>query len=202
MYILKEELLNLIETGQLMILPLLDKGQIGELTIDLRLGYNFLVSIHGRNPFLDASHNHEDRFSIRSSFQETRRLLGETFILHPQQTILGSSLEYMKLPKDIFAELSLRSSYLRLGISISAIVQSGYCGCFSIELTNTNHTAINLTIGAPLFQARFYRIAKEQNYFSKKRKYMCQVRPLLSAVNADHDLKILQEVYKERYHKP
>lgn len=196
----KEDINKLLKSKELVISPLLELDQIGELTIDFRLGYNFLVTIHSNNPFLDASLNNDDKFPLKSSFQETRRLLGDTFLLHPSQTVLASSLEYIKLPQNVYAVLSMRSSYLRMGISLSAIVQPGYCGCISIELTNINTIPINLTVGAALFQARLYSANATTNYFAKKRKYMCQVRPVASAVNEDSDLKELNKIWKNNNH--
>lgn len=200
MILTKTEIQDRIKGGNLVISPLLDLGQIGEMSVDFRLGYNFLATIHGKNPFVDASLNNKDKFPIKSSFQETRRLPGETFLLHPNQTVLASSLEYIKLPNDVYAELSMRSSYLRLGLSISAIVQPGYSGCISIELTNVNKVAINLTIGAAIFQARLQKLKESTNYFSKPRKYMCQVRPVISAVTEDGDLKQLHELWRKNNH--
>jgi dCTP deaminase len=200
MTLTKEEILKLIIEKSLYICPLLDDGQIGDMTVDFRLGTDFLVTIHGSNPFIDASLNNEDRFPIKSSFQETRRKVGETFLFHPNQTVLASSLEYVKLPKNVYAELSMRSSYLRLGLTVSAIVQPGYCGCLSLELTNTNKVPLNLTVGAAMIQARLFSVSKDSNYFSRKRKYMCQVRPLISAVASDSDFKILHNIWKKNNH--
>lgn len=200
MNLTKEQIKQLIKEEKLSISPLLDPEQIGDLTIDFRLGTDFLVTIHGSNPFIDASLNNNDKFPIKSSFQETRRKLGETFLFHPNQTVLASSLEYVKLPKNVYAELTMRSSYLRLGLSISAIVQPGYCGCLSIELTNVNKVPLNLTVGASIMQARLFEVKDELNYFSKKRKYMCQVRPLISAVAADGDFKHLHRIWKQNNH--
>lgn len=200
MILTKTEIQDLLQSEELIISPLLESSQVGELSIDFRLGYNFMVTIHGSNPFLDGSLNNEDRFPIKTSFQETRRQLGETFLLHPQQTVLASSLEYVKLPRNVYAILSMRSSYLRLGLSLSAILQPGYCGCVSIELTNINKVPINLTVGAPLFQVRLYRTTETLNYFVKERKYMCQVRPLVSSVTEDSDLVILNKIWKLNNH--
>lgn len=200
MILTKKNLLDLIESKELVISPLLELDQIGELTVDFRLGYNFLVTVHNNNPFLDASLNNEDKFPIKASFQETRRLLGDTFLLHPNQTILTNSLEYVKLPQNVYAVLSLRSSYLRMGLSLSAILQPGYCGCISLELTNVNKIPINLTVGAAILQARLYYTESKTNYFSKKRKYMCQVRPVASASNEDTDLIELNKIWKANNH--
>jgi len=196
MNLVKADMDQLIQQGKLTISPLLDAKQIGDMAIDFRLGTDFLVAIDGSNPFIDASLNNYDRFPIKNSFQETRRKLGETFLFHPHQTVLASSLEYVKLPKDVCVELTMRSSYLRLGLSLASIVQPGYCGCFSIELTNVNKTPVNLTVGAAIMQARLFKISAESNYFAKRRKYMCQVRPLISAVATDGDFAHLHEIWK------
>lgn len=195
-YLGEKDIRRLFDSGDLIIRPLLDAKQINGISIDFRLGTDFLVSIQGREPYINASLNDNETRSIDSFFQETRRKVGETFLLHPHQTILATSLEYVKLPKNIFAVLSMRSSYSRLGLSISSSLQPGYCGCISLELTNTNKSAINLTIGACLFQAFFGMIKEEQNYFHKNRKYYCQVRPQITLFNEDGDLKLLKKIWE------
>lgn len=180
----------------LFITPLLEPDkQIGELGIDFRLGCDFLVSIQGREAFINASHNGDkQQKNIHQFFQPTRRQLGETFILHPHQTILAVSLEYVKMPDDLLLMLMMRSSYTRLGLTISTMVQPGYCGCISLELTNNNRNSINLTVGARVFQAIFIP-TEPTKYFSKERKYTCQVRPEPSAANADTDLALLNKLW-------
>lgn len=187
---------KLIEDGELYIKPLLDKDQVTEVGVDFRLGGNFLVSVQGRDPLINASLN--DEFGKRTSkhfFQETRRQLGETFILHPSQTVLATSLEYVRLPDDYMLVLCMRSSYSRLGLTMSTIAQPGYCGCLSIELTNYNNNPINLSIGSRIFQGLFYQADTKTRYFDKQRKYVCNVRPEPSAVTNDPDLIILNNLW-------
>jgi dCTP deaminase len=191
-----ETINQLIKEEKLVIKPLLEQDQITEIGIDFRLGGNFLVSVQGRDPLISASLNNE--FGKRSSkhfFQETRRQLGETFILHPNQTILATSLEYVKIPTDYLLMLCMRSSYSRLGLTMSTIAQPGYCGCLSIELTNYNNNPINLSIGARIFQGLFYQTDKETKYLDKPRKYVCNVRPEPSAVINDEDLITLNKLW-------
>lgn len=197
MYLSKEEIEKLISSKELVIKPLLDKSQVGNISVDFRLGYDFLVSKQGREPFIDTSLNNESSTqSVASFFKKTRRRPGETFLLHPNQTILASSLEYIRLPEDVSIVLNMRSSYARLGITMATIVQPGYCGCISLEFTNSSNNSINLTVGSRLIQARFIHLTKKTNYFEKERKYICQVRPVVSAVNTDSDLVILNRYYK------
>jgi dCTP deaminase len=198
MYLTKERLLKLYKDNELIIKPLLSNEQFGEISLDLRLGSDFLVSIQGREPFIDTTGDSYSR-PISSFFQETKRLIGESFYLHPHQTVLCSSLEYLKLPNNIFLTLSSRSSYSRLGLSISAIVQPGYCGCIPIELTNNSNNPIKLLVGASILQARFFELSSDTNYFNTNRKYTCQVRPIASKISKDEEIdKLLNLFNKEK----
>lgn len=195
MYLTKDEINNLLNT-EIFIRPLLDNNQISEVSVDLRIGGDFLVSIQGRNAFINASQNDAKMGEIGGFFQETRRKFGETFLLHPHQTVLASSLEYIKLPNNIFGILTMRSTYSRLGLTLSSIIQPGYCGCISLELTNTSNNSINLTVGAAIFQIQFVRLENDQNYFGRARKYICQVRPCVPAIAKDKELDILNTIWK------
>lgn len=202
MYLQKENILELIQSGQLIIRPLLDESkQINEMSIDLRLGYDFLVAIQGREPFIDATRHNENVKPIQSFFQETRRRLGDTFILHPNQTVLTTSLEYIKLPSNVYAIVTMRSSFARLGMMLSTIVQPGYSGCVSLELTNLNRNPINITVGSRIVQVRLAKLENPSNYFNQHRKYICNVRPEVSAANKDGELDKLRILWENNNHR-
>ncbi|MBD3905992.1 dCTP deaminase [Chryseobacterium sp. Ch-15] len=189
--IVKEELKKLLENRELIITPILEEKQFGEISFDFRIGTDFLTQHQGRNAFIDTTKNNNITRSIKSSYTETRRKLGEEFLIHPSQPTLFSTLEYVKLPKNIYAVLNLRSSYSRLGLSISTIVQPGYCGCLSVEIVNSGNTSLNILTGTRFLQARFFKISENTEYFSSERKYACQVRPVSSKANEDEDLEKL-----------
>jgi dCTP deaminase len=196
MFLTRQEIEERIVKNELVVRPLLEKSQISSVSLDFRLGCDFLASIQGRDPFIDASIRSGKIGNINNFFQETRRQLGDTFILHPGQTILASSLEYFKMPNNLLALANLRSSYARLGLNILSRLEPGYCGCVSVELTNPGNSAIRLTVGACMFQMHFVEIAREQSYHDRPRKYMCQVRPQPSNLYSDNDLSILQKVFE------
>lgn len=191
----KSDIQGLISNKKLTIVPLLDPNQIGGISVDLRIGLDFLSQHQGREAFIDTTEDTISNRPIKSHFTETRRKLGENFLLHPSQPVLFSTLEYIKLPNDVFVDLALRSSYNRLGLSISAIVQPGYCGCISVEVVNSGNTPIKIMSGARFLQARFYKLNKSVDYFNIKRKYTCQVRPVASKANEDDDLKKLLNLF-------
>jgi dCTP deaminase len=189
----------MIKSKKMYIRPLLEESQISNIGIDFRLGCNFLVSVHGREAFINTSLNDATgtgQRDVKRFFQESRRQLGETFILYPNQTVLASSLEYVKMPNDHMLTLYMRSSYSRLGLTVSTIVQPGYCGCLSIELTNNNNNPINLVVGARVFQGVMMPSDAESNYFGNPRKYVCSVRPEPSAAILDGDIQTLANLWK------
>lgn len=197
MYLNKIDIENMIATQQLHIRPLLDQSQVTSISVDLRLGCDFLVSIKCRDPFIDATRENDAYENIYKFYQETRRQIGETFFLHPNQTIMASSLEYIKLPNDVAAIIDMRSSYARMGLTMNSSLEPGYCGCVSIVLTNTSMNPIKLTVGTRLFSMKFVRVGNDTpNYFENRRKYMCQVRPVLSNIFEDKDLEHLEKIRK------
>jgi dCTP deaminase len=171
--------------------PLLDKAQIGEVTVDLRLGYDFLVSIVTRRPFIGVSRGDAGFRSVGSYFQPTRRELGERFILYPDQVVLTTTLEYVALPVDTYADVLTRSSYTRLGIAVNTMIQPGYRGCFSIELFNQGNNPIELIVGAKMFQMRMTKIEGPSPYGGVERKYFGNVRPTPSRAADDEDVQRL-----------
>lgn len=195
MYLNNKEINEQITGGNLHIRPLLDTAQITNISVDLRLGFDFLVSIKCRDPFIDATREDGAFENIYKFYQETRRQVGETFFLHPNQTIMASSLEYLKLPNNIAAIIDMRSSYARMGLAMNSSLEPGYCGCVSIVLTNTSMNPIKLTVGTRLFSIKFVKMSDDTPaYFERKRKYMCQVRPVLSNIFEDNDLLLLESI--------
>jgi len=178
--------------------PLLDEGQIGEVTTDLRLGYDFLVSIMTRRPYIGFAREDRGFRSVTSYFQPTRRELGERFVLYPGQVVLSTTLEYVALPSDVHADLLTRSSYTRLGIAVNTLVQPGYRGCFSVELFNHGNNPVELVVGAKMFQMRLTKLPGDLPYGGVQRKYFGNVRPTPSRADEDKDLPRLLRIGRKR----
>ena len=173
--------------------PLLDQKQIGATSIDLRLGYDFLVSIVTRRSYIGIARDANFR-SIATYFQATRRDLGERFILYPNQVALTTTLEYVGLPLDVSADLLTRSSYTRLGVALNTMVQPGYRGCLSVELFNHGNNPIELVVGAKMFQLRLNELDEPVAYGGLERKYFGNVRPTPSKAADDADLPRLAKI--------
>ena len=173
----------------LSIQPLLEASQIGNVTIDLRLGYDFLVSVLTRRPFISLNEVDADYRAVPSFFQNTRRELGDKFVLYPNQLVLATTLEYIALPDDVFADLLTRSSYTRLGIAMSTMIQPGFRGCLPLELSNHSNNPIELIVGSRLVQARLFETVEGGSYQTGvARKYIGAIRPVPSKAATDHDI--------------
>jgi dCTP deaminase len=178
--------------------PLLQEAQIGPVSVDLRLGYDFLVSILTRRPTIEP-HPLENikKRGIQSYFQETRRRLGERFILYPHQVVLSTTVEYLALPQNVYADVMVRSSYGRLGISVTTMMQPGWRGTVPLEIFNHGNTPVEMVVGSCICQARFFQIENQAEYVAERldpRKYFGSMRPTVSKADHDGELSILSRM--------
>lgn len=189
------------EEKSLFIEPLLDReAQLNATGVDLRLGCDFLVSIMTRRPSVELTPTESHR-SIESYFQETRRDLGDTFLLYPHQVALATTLEYLSVPQNFLVDIVTRSSFNRLGVQLSTSVQPGYRGCVSLELVNHGQSPIQLVVGGRIVEARFFEIEAPQEYVEPgraPRKYLANVRPIVSQADCDTELAPLERIRKRR----
>jgi len=197
----KKQLIESLESDEdntLFLEPILDMSQIGNVSIDLRLGYDFQVSILTRKSYIELSQvEGETHRGIASYFQETRRELGDKFILYPNQVVLTTTLEYISVPSNCYADILSRSSYTRLGIHINTMLQPGFRGCVPLELFNHGNNAIELVVGSRVCQARIFSTEKNNDYLEEDtRKYYGDVRPTVSLADNDKDLKTLNTACK------
>ncbi|MBF9035205.1 dCTP deaminase [Rhodobacterales bacterium HKCCE2091] len=179
--------------------PLLSAEQIGAISVDLRLGYDFLVSVLGEQASISVDPRNSES-SPENFFQSIRRDLGDAFLIHPGQAVLATSLEYVGLPNNVYAEVVSRSSYHRLGLSISSTFQPGFRGCISLELFNLSNAPIELVVGSRIVQVKFLEVSAEVEYLTegRRRKYIGNVRPTVSRASRDEELKVLIDLSNQR----
>lgn len=188
----KEKINNLLRDKKLIISPILDAEQIGQSSVDLRLGNIFRMSRQTREPYIDVNNNDIDRF-----FDTTYRDFGQDFIIYPNQLVLASTFEFIKLPNNIMSHVYTRSSINRLGINIASIVQPGYSGTLTLELKNNGHNAIRLKTGMRVVQLVLFDVENSEfTPYSKIRnaKYIANTEPKISNIYDDKDLEILRNL--------
>src|SRR2546423_7683165 len=86
---------------------------------------------------------------------------GKSFILHPGEFVLGSTLEVVTLPDDLVARLEGKSSLGRLGLlihSTAGFVDAGWSGHPTLELSKVAHLPIAIYPGMKIRQISFIRM--------------------------------------------
>lgn len=145
----------------LTVTPIIDPdAQIGEASIDIRLGPDIIVARRatGATSF-DPSDGPAFREALRRRQAYVRRGLGDSFHLQPNEFVIARSLEYVQLPDDVRAQALGRSSWGRLGLVVATatLIQPGFKGTITLELTNLGNTPIVLQVGLPIAQLAFTR---------------------------------------------
>ena len=159
--LLFEDLVERLESNEagrrLTITPILDRQrQIGPGSVDLRLGTEFLEVVRQSNRSIDPVHPTPTAAAIAD-----RRLyvpLGDEFVLHPGQFVLGSTLEFFVIPDDVFGQVLSRSSWGRLGLLVATAVavQPGFRGVLTLELVNAGSVPIVLRPGLRVAQLQLW----------------------------------------------
>ncbi|WP_256684668.1 dCTP deaminase [Halococcus qingdaonensis] len=179
-----------LDTGELVIEPLADPElQIQPASVDLRLGREFLEFQRTNIPCIHPnSENEVDEYVTETVVDE-----GGEFILHPGDFVLGTTVEHVGVPDDLIARVEGRSSLGRLAIVIHAtagIVDPGYQGQVTLELSNLGTAPVALTPGMRISQVIFTELknAAEVPYGDERgSKYQGQVGPQASKIGSDDE---------------
>ena len=176
------------EDSRLTITPLLQipKGS----SVDLRLGCRFIIFRRTH----DTSFDPLDLATDPRIMQIYRELSWtERIVLHPQEMILASTLEYLALPSDLTAQVITRSSYGRLGLLGATAIQvhPNFHGCLTLELANLSNLPLVLTPGERVAQLVIWRTDRVE---PADEKYHCPVGPEFSKVRTDTESNILRAI--------
>jgi len=155
----RQEILKEIRQGSVEIEPF-DEGQVGPGSIDLHLGSEFRVFNKLRNACVV-----EDNISVEDL---TERLeTEESFTLMPGETVLGITLERIKLPANICGWLEGRSRFARMGLVIhmtAGFVQPGINNRQVLEIGNLAPFPLVLKPGVRVCQMILERTEGKASY--------------------------------------
>jgi dCTP deaminase len=132
-------------------------------SVDLRLGTSFRVFHNHRLPAIDLA---EPPTGVTEHVQIEDTA---SFVIHPGEFVLGSTVEWVELPDDIVARIEGKSSLGRLGLIVHAtagFVDPGFSGTLTLEITNLTRVPIILWPGKPIAQLSFMALdrAAERPY--------------------------------------
>jgi dCTP deaminase len=122
---------------------------------DVRLDRWFRLFDNHRYGVIDPA---EDQHELTHRFTPE---LGEPFILHPGEFVLGATLEVVGLPDNLAARLEGKSSLGRLGLlthSTAGFIDPGFEGQITLELSNVATLPIKLWPGMKIGQLCFFEM--------------------------------------------
>jgi dCTP deaminase len=88
-------------------------------------------------------------------------LTSEEFVLNPGDFILGSTSEYVTIPRDLVAQVDGKSSLGRLGIAIhitAGFIDPNFNGNITLEIANVSSKPFVLKEGMPIAQIVFFTL--------------------------------------------
>ena len=146
-----------IKAGRIVVDPF-DDSMVQPSSVDVRLDRYFRVFLNHTMPVID----------LKKNLEELTRLVeidvddpDRTFILHPGEFVLGSTLERVALPDDTVARIEGKSSLGRLGLlihSTAGFIDAGWNGHITLELSNVASLPITLYPGMKIGQISFLRM--------------------------------------------
>lgn len=184
-----------MDKNRIVITPLLDpEDQIGRVEVDLRLGYQFIIFKEHFQGTLNPKNLSSYESEISKYQEEVIIAHKKSIVLHPGRFIVGSTLEYVALPKDIEAQVEGRSSWARLGLTIATAttVHPMFKGIITLELSNNGTIPLELTPGIKIAQILFHKVEpplSEEEIEDIKCKYQCSIGPGFSRIFKDKDIE-------------
>ncbi|AUW95001.1 MAG: dCTP deaminase [Sulfobacillus thermosulfidooxidans] len=193
---LRERMQHPVIQERLVVTPLLSDAQVKGASIDVRLGTDFiLMKRSAAGPI--------DPMAMRTGvldYQERARVeVGEKMILHPNQLVLGVTLEFIQVPRDLMAYVIGRSSWGRLGLMVATavMVSPGYRGSLTLELANLADTPVYLYPGTRVAQLVFHQVDGASSAYAGAGKYTGPVGPEFSKLSWDEDWQAIQRMQPE-----
>ena len=189
---------------RIIISPLINaKEQFGPTSIDLRLGTRFKVVKNTHYTHMDPMKDVEEINRDIAIYTENIQIRAlKSFVLHPGEFALGSTLEFIRLPDDTAARLEGRSTWGRVGLQIhstAGFVDPGFSGSLTFELQNVGKVPLKLYAGMRIAQLSFYTSETSQIPYYKKRfsKYGGKMGTVSSKYGEDPEFKIFRKLLKK-----
>lgn len=159
-----------LKDGSLYVSPIFHPPQIGEASIDLRMG-NIAVTARTRatshvdpkKRVVAQEGDHDFQRALRQKLERHEIPFMEPVLIHPGQLTLASTLEWVQLPPNLVGQVTARSSWAREGLNIATAnqINPGYRGIITLELANHGPIPLKLYPGMRIAQITFYEAMGE-----------------------------------------
>ena len=174
-----------IESNRIVIDPLGDNC-IQPASVDVHLDSHLLLFRGSRQAYIDIR---KDQSNLTEMFEIKD---DEPFMLHPNEFVLGSTVEFIGIPDDLVSRLEGKSSLGRVGLlihSTAGYVDPGWQGRLTLELSNVANLPVTLYAGMKIGHLSFDRLSTpaENLYRSENlnSKYQGQTLPTASRMYSE-----------------
>jgi dCTP deaminase len=193
MFLNTEQIRDRLSKGDLVIDPIIEETQVASFTVDLRLGTEFIrlpspqVILHEKQPTQEATN------------EVILVELGQSIQIPPGAGLIGSTLEYLKIPVDLAGLLFSRAAWARVGVVTTTLtVDPGFQGKLVLPIFNHGNMPVILQPGIRIMQIGFGRV--ESSLAFAGAKYVHSVGPSFTfgRPQPDKDLEMLKARIAER----
>ena len=96
--------------------------------------------------------------------------------------VLASTVERFSIPNDVLAKVSDKSTWARRGLAVqNTIIEPGWNGFLTLELTNHGYSPIDIEAGSPIAQIIFHQLL-EPTELRYEGKYQDQADAPVAAI--------------------
>lgn len=160
---------------RLIVTPLIDAHkQFGPSSLDVRLGTDFAVLDRSNMSHIQTNGDPNLKAKLETYTRNVRLRPEESFYLHPNSFALASTLEFIRLPRNLAARIEGRSSWGRLGLQVHATagyIDPGFAGVITFELANAGSLPIELRPGFRIGQICFIRMSSPSTISYDQKAY-------------------------------
>lgn len=144
----------------------------GYFGYDIRISGDVFMPTHTLYPVSPA---HEDPTKTGIEHIQYDRQPLDGFVLKPGALVFASTLEYFNIPSYLVAMVLDKSTLARLGVAVqNTIVEPGWSGYLTVEITNHGPLDIHLRSGMPIAQMVFMQGDALPNKASYSGRYQNQ----------------------------
>lgn len=151
------------------------KAQVNPNTLDLTLGRFVRIPQEARAAITFGKPYEADSFWTLHDITETG------ILLHPGDVFLGSSREYVVMPKNVCGQVYTKSSLGRVFINhmMAGVIDAGFAGTITLEFKNEGKHDVILPFGARVVQLQFSLLSDvpERDYSMRVSRYQGQTLP-------------------------
>ena len=160
MVLADRDILQRIKKKSIVIKPY-DAKCLQPSSVDLHLGQEFLIFDSHSQTLIDT------RKSVDGLMKKIWIKGNEPLILHPREFVLGTTIEWVKIPNDLVGRLEGKSSLGRIGLiihSTAGYFDPGFEGQCTLEITNLANLPIALYKGMRICQISFVQMTSPAQY--------------------------------------